>query len=58
MSSKRLNNARQLLHHHENYLVRRMSLTPGEALAIEFGDGGKIERIEVTAGEVRLERAE
>lgn len=60
-----------VLHHHENYLVRRLSLAPGEAtpwhrdpfqrvtvvmsgeaLAIEFGDGGKTERIEVTAGEV------
>ena len=59
-----------VLHHHGNYLVRRLRLAPGEAtpwhrdpfqrvtvvmsgeaLAIEFGDGGKTERIEVTAGE-------
>ena len=58
------------LHHRGNYLVRRLSLAPGEAtpwhrdpfhrvtvvvsgevLAIEFRDGGKTERIKVTAGE-------
>jgi quercetin dioxygenase-like cupin family protein len=60
-----------VLHHHGNYLVRRLRLAPGEAtpwhrdpfqrvtvvmrgeaLVIEFGDGGKTERIEVTAGRV------
>lgn len=59
-----------VLHHRGNYLVRRLSLAPGEAtpwhrdpfhrvtvvvsgevLAIEFRDGGKTERIKVTAGE-------
>ncbi len=59
-----------VLYHRGNYLVRRLSLAPGEAtpwhrdpfhrvtvvvsgeaLAIEFRDGGKTERIEVTAGE-------
>lgn len=60
----------KVLHQRGNYLVRRLSLAPGEAtpwhrdpfhrvsvvlsgeaLAIEFRDGGRTERIKVTAGE-------
>ena len=59
-----------VLHHRENYLVRRLRLAPGEAtpwhrdpfyrvtvvvsgeaLAIEFRDGGKTEPWAVAAGE-------
>ncbi len=59
-----------LLHHHGNYLVRRLRLPPGEAtrwhrdpfhrvtvilrgdiLDVEYRDGSKTERFEVTVGE-------
>jgi len=61
----------KVLHHRGNYLVRRLSLAPGEAtpwhrdpfhrvtvivsggtLAIEYRDGGKAKRVEITAGQV------
>jgi quercetin dioxygenase-like cupin family protein len=37
---------------HRDPFQRVTVVMNGEALAIEFGDGGKTERIEVTAGEV------
>jgi quercetin dioxygenase-like cupin family protein len=63
--------AEEILHHHGNYLVRRMRLAPGEAtpwhrdpfhrvtvvlsgdaLDIEFRDGGETARWTITPGEV------